>query len=102
MRFTLPQQHKDKDSTKCRQHPCSITTHAHRREIEHPQQPRLIEQQVKQGVLEGSIPSVVWDKACTYHAEMVGDPFIQTYQRSNKIFTLTDGHPTPETNIAKL
>ena len=33
---------------------------------------------------------------------MVGDPFIQTEQRSNKIFALEDGHPTLATNIAKL
>ena len=40
--------------------------------------------------------------ACTSHSGMVGDPFIQTYQRSNNIFALEDGYPTPETNIAKL
>ena len=32
----------------------------------------------------------------------MGDPFIQTEQNSNKIFALADGHPTPETTIAKL
>ena len=40
--------------------------------------------------------------ACTSHAGIVGDPFIQTKQRSTKIFALVDGHPTPATNIAML
>ena len=33
---------------------------------------------------------------------MLGDTFIQTEQRSTKIFELADGHPTPATNISKL
>ena len=33
---------------------------------------------------------------------MLGDPIIQTKQRSTNIFELVDGHPTPATNIAKL
>ena len=33
---------------------------------------------------------------------MLGDPFIQTEQRSTKIFALAYGHPTQATNIAKL
>ena len=40
--------------------------------------------------------------ACTSHAGIVGDPFIQTKQRSTKIFALVDGHPNPATNIAML
>ena len=32
---------------------------------------------------------------------MARDPFIQTEHRSKNIFSLADGHPTPETNIAK-
>ena len=59
-------------------------------------------QQVKQGVLAGSIHSAEWDTACTSHVGIVGDPFIQTDQRPNKIFVLNDGHLTPETNIDKL
>ena len=33
---------------------------------------------------------------------MTGDPFIHTEQRSTKIFSLADEHPTPATNISKL
>ena len=40
--------------------------------------------------------------ACTSHTGMVGDPFIQTKQRSTKIFALEDGNPTQEINIAML
>ena len=33
---------------------------------------------------------------------MVGEPFIQTYQRYNNILALEDRHPNPATNIYKL
>ena len=56
----------------------------------------------QKGVLEGLTPSSAWDTECTPHAEILGEPLIQIEQRSNKIITLVDGHPTPETNIAKL
>ena len=55
--------------------------------------------QLKAGVLDGSIPSSAYDTACTSHAGMVGDPFIQTDKRSNKVFALANGHPTAATNI---
>ena len=53
-------------------------------------------------VLEGPVPSAAWDAAFTYHAGMIGDPFIQTKKRSTNIFALADGHPTHETNTAML
>ena len=40
--------------------------------------------------------------ACTSHARIIGDPFIQTNKRSAKTFALTDGHPNPATNISNL
>ena len=58
--------------------------------------------QLKASVLDGSIPSAAYDKSCTSHAGMVVDPFIQTDERSHKVFALADGHPTAVTNIAKL
>ena len=62
----------------------------------------LTEQHAKHGVLEGSIPSAAWYTACTSHAGLVGDPFIQTNSKSTKIFALADGHPTPAITIALL
>ena len=62
----------------------------------------LTDQQTKHGVLNGSITSEAWDKACTPHAGLVGDPFIQTKCKSTTIFALADGHPTPATTIALL
>ena len=62
----------------------------------------LTEQQVKIVVLEGTVPSASWDAAFTYHAGMIGDPFIQTKQRSTNVFALADGHLTPATNTAML
>ena len=57
------------------------------------------EQYTKYGVLDGSIPSAAGDMACTSHAGLVGDPFIQTNHKSTKIFALAYGHPTPDTTI---
>ena len=62
----------------------------------------LTEQQIKHGVLDGSIPSTVWDTACTSHAGLVGDPFIQTNRKSMKNFALVGRHPTLATTIALL
>ena len=58
--------------------------------------------QLKAGVLDKSIASAAYDTACTFHAGIVGDPFIQTNERSNKVFALADGHPTAATNLEKL
>ena len=62
----------------------------------------LTDQHIKQGVLEGLIPSAAWDTTCMSHTRMVGDPFIQTERTPTIIFTLADGHPTPATTIALL
>ena len=102
MRFALPQKHKEKDSTSWRKNPYRRTSLAHRNNTENTPQTRLAEQQVKQGVLEGSIYSEAWDTACTSHVGIIGDPFIQKEYRSTKIFALADGQPTPATNISKL
>ena len=59
----------------------------------------LTEQQIKHGVLNGSIPSTAWDMACTSHAGLVGDPFIQTNRKSTNIFALVYIHPTLTTTI---
>ena len=76
--------------------------HSRRKRRARPKQTVLADRQVKRGLLDWSIPSAVWDKACTSHTGRVGYPFIQTEQRSNKIFALADGHPIPATNIANL
>jgi hypothetical protein len=62
----------------------------------------LTKQQLKQGVLDSSIPSAAWDTACTSHAGKPDDPFIPTNKRSTKVFALADGHATPATTVAKL
>ena len=62
----------------------------------------LTEQQLKKGVLDGSIPSAAWDTACTSNAGRLGDPFIATNEKSTKVFALADGRPAPGATIAKL
>ena len=93
LRFTLPHKYKEKYITQCRRQPCSSNSyarahwvHALSNKREHPKQTILKDQQVKKGVLEGSIPSSAWYTAFTSHAVMVGVPFIQTEQRSKRIF----------------
>ena len=58
--------------------------------------------QLKRGVLDGSIPSAAYDTACTSNAGLEGDPFIPTYQPSNKMFTVATGHKNPGSRVAKL
>ena len=56
---------------------------------------------MKEGVLNGSIPSAAYDTACTSNAGIIGDPFIQTGQPSTKVFTLVDGHLTSGSTMEK-
>ena len=62
----------------------------------------ITEGQLKKGVLDGSIPSADYDTACTSHAGLEGNPFIQTDQPSTNIFTVATGHKTPGSRVAKL
>ena len=70
VQFALYLQHTDKGSTVWRRQPPTKRGARHKKMV-------LKEQQVKIGVLEGSIPSASWDTACKYPAGMVGDQFIQ-------------------------
>ena len=91
----MPPYHTDKDITAWQFHPRTKKGARHKKEM-------LTEQQVKRGVLEGSMPSVAWDTKCTSHAGMVGDPFTETKHMYTKIFALADGHPTTATNIVMM
>ena len=62
----------------------------------------LIEQQIKHGLIEGLIPTLAWDTACTSHSGIAGDLFKQTEHMFTNLFALTDGHPTPENTINML
>ena len=44
----------------------------------------LTENKLREGVLNGSIPSAAYDTACTSNSGMVGDPFIQIVQPYTK------------------
>ena len=69
VQLPIPQHHTDKDSAEWRRHPCTKKGSRHQNTL-------LTDQQVKIGVIGGKIPSAAWDKICTSHAGMVGDPFI--------------------------
>ena len=62
----------------------------------------MSEEELKKGVLNGSIPSAAYDTACTSHAVMPGNPFIQTNTPSTKVFELADNYPITGSNVAKL
>ena len=63
---------------------------------------KLTEQELKEGFLDVSIPSDAYNTVCTSNAGMVGDTFTQTRQTSTKVFTVSDGHLTPGSMMAKL
>ena len=62
----------------------------------------MSKEELKKGVLNGSILSAAYDTSCTSHAGMPGDPFIQTNTPSTKVFTLADNYPIPGSDMAKL
>ena len=95
--FPLAPSHTDKYSRKWTQ--SEWTTRAPPRSLRHLQ---LHEHRIKQGVLNGSIPSAAWDTVCTSNAGKLGGPFIPTALQSNKVFPLADGYPTPVTTVALL
>ena len=76
--------------------------HAKRKRATTKTDTKYTKQQLKDGVLNGSIPSADYDTACTSNAGMIGDPFIQTTQQPTKFFSVADGCGTPGSNIAKL
>ena len=62
----------------------------------------LIEEHLKEGVLNCTIPHSSWDTIFTSNAGIIGDPFVQTDDPSKKIFALSDGNPAAGSNVAKL
>ena len=106
--FSLPAAHVDRNSKAWRRSPRSRTPRRHtvarplRLSPSAALSRPLTEQQLKSGVLDGTIPSAAWDTACTSHAGKLGDPFIPTTKLSSKVFALADGHPAPATHVAKL
>ena len=83
VQFALPTHHTDKYNLSWKCHPRTKRVARHNQTV-------LKEKQFKIGVLEVSIPSAVWDTACTSHVVMVGNPFIQTKHMSTNIFELAN------------
>ena len=65
-------------------------------------QAHLEEEQLKKGILNGSIPSGVSNTGATSTTGKENDPFEQTNIKSNKIFHLPTGSTTAASKIAKL
>ena len=58
----------------------------------------LSEEEMKHGVLNGTIPSGAADSAATSNAYRSSDPYIWTGGKSNKIFQMPTGAITPATD----
>ncbi len=61
-----------------------------------------LEQIIKKGVLNGSIPSIVADSAATSSVGTPTAPLIPTGHKSNKIFQLPDGRRTAAATVSEL
>ena len=62
----------------------------------------VIEKEVREGILEGTIPSAAYDTAATSSCGKYGDPFIPTGRQSTKIFQTPTGHKAPASEIRLL
>ena len=60
------------------------------------------ESKMKEGVLNGTIPSGVKDSGATSTCGKLGNPFIQTNRKSSKIFNMPTGIQTPAGDVALL
>ena len=102
--FTLPPHHVDKDSKSWRRDPASRrrTTSFAKAYWSNAKTKKAREARVREGVLNGTIPSAAWDTACTSNAGKPGDPFLPTARKSSKVFALADGRPAPASEEAKL
>jgi hypothetical protein len=61
-----------------------------------------LEQFIKKGILDGSIPSIVADSAATSSVGTPTAPLIPTGRTSNKIFQLPDGTRTSAATVSEL
>ena len=76
--------------------------HAKRKRVTTKKDTQYTKQQLKDGVLNVSIPSAAYDTACTSNDGMLGDPFIQTTQQSTRVFSVANPPRTPGSNTSKL
>ena len=62
----------------------------------------VMEKEVREGTLNGTIPSVTYDTAATSSCGKYGDPFIPAGRRSTKIFQTPTGHKVPASEVILL
>ena len=101
VRFRLPPNHIERDSTAYRQHRMQLQDD---RTVLHPSYKAKITrlEQLRKGILDGTIPSAVSDTGATSHALLPTAPSIPTGKRSTVIFHLPNGATAPATTIHKL
>ena len=62
----------------------------------------VMEKEVKEGILNGNIPSVAYDTTATSSCGKYGDLFIPTGHQSTKVFQTPTGHKAPASEIRLL
>ena len=106
--FNLPPDHVNKNSSAWRKLPRELRMRTARQKWENAKfrKKRLArpmsDRELRQAVLDGSVPSGISDTGATSSAGREGDPFIQTNTPSNKTFHLPTGGIVRASNKAKL
>ena len=62
----------------------------------------VMEKEIKEGILEGTIPSAAYDTTATSSCRTYGDPFIPTGHQSTKVIQTPTGHKAPASEIRLL
>ena len=108
VRFTLPPQHRETNSKhwrlKCANKPTRTVhplKHTSTNNI-HIKATHMSPHTIKQGIINGSIPSAVSDTGATSTAGTLHDPFIHSNVQSTKTFMLPTGTTTTATTQAHL
>ena len=98
VRFTLPNDHRQTNGWKWRHQEVTRIRNGGRRKNENSTQRKqrrakspLTEEQIKAGMLDGTIASAISDTGATSTAGKPNDPFEETDQPSTKVFTLPTG-----------
>eukprot|EP00804_Cyclotella_cryptica_P015847 CCRYP_006351-RA/>CCRYP_006351-RA protein AED:0.42 eAED:0.15 QI:0/0/0/0.6/1/1/5/0/704 len=105
VRFNLPPQYHDKDSTAWRHRitgSISPWFHPTTKRNRHHHTTSMTKLQVKHGIADGTIPSAISETCATSTAGALHDPFHSTTAPSTKVFLLPTGGTAHTTHISQL
>ena len=109
VQFTLSNDHRETNGWKWRHQEVTRIRNGGRRRLENSTQRRrrrakapLTDEQIKSGIIDGTIASAISDTGATSTAGTTDDPFEETDQISTKVFTLPTGGTAAASKEAKL